>query len=65
MRIFLILLFFITLGALLIISNNNLEMHNKENVDKFLNISISWADEIYFNTQSLTSQAIKLNWLPQ
>jgi hypothetical protein len=54
-----------TLGFLLIISNNNLEMHNKENIDKFFNISASWIDKIYFNTQYLTSQAIKLSWLPQ
>jgi len=65
MRSFIILLFFLTLGALLIISNNNLEMHNQEKREKFLNISTLWIDEIYSNTQSLVGQAIKLNWLPQ
>jgi len=56
---------FFVIGALFIISNNSLAMYKKENSEKFSELYIQWIDQIYINSQKLTGEAIKLDWLPK
>ena len=65
MKIFIFILMFFIIGALLIISNNNLAMCKPENVEKFSELYVEWIDQIYLNAQGLTGEVVKLNWLPK
>jgi len=64
MKVLLFLMVFLILGALFIISNNNLAMHQKDNIKKFSELYIEWMDQIYLNFRIITGQVIRLNWLP-
>ena len=65
MKAVLIILVFFVLSALLIISNHNLALYEKENVQEFFGLYIGWLDEIYFNFQTITGQAVKMDWFPE
>lgn len=64
MKIFLFILVFFILSALLIVSNNNLAMSKQESYKKFFELYIGWLDNIYDNTQKISGEAVKMNWLP-
>ncbi len=65
MKIVLFVMIFFILGALLIISNNNLALYNPSNVKIFLNLYSGWLDDVYSNSLSLTGKVIELDWLPK
>jgi len=65
MKILLFAMMFFILGALLIISNNNLALYNSTNVNTFLGLYYNWIDGIYVNTYTLTGKIIELDWLPK
>ena len=65
MRTVLIILVFFVLSALLIVSNHNLALYEKENVKEFLGLYLGWLDEIYLNLQTITGQAVKMDWFPE
>ncbi len=65
MKIFLFIIIFFILGALFIISNNNLALINKGNLNTFSVLYVKWLDDIYSNTYSLTGKIIQLDWLPK
>ena len=56
---------FFVLGALLIISNNNLALCMPSNVDTFTGMYVDWLDGVYGNALSLTGKVIELEWLPR
>ena len=56
---------FFTLSALLIISNNDLALYEKENYKIFLDSYVEWLDKLSANYQRLTGEVIKLDWLPE
>lgn len=56
---------FFLLGALLIISNNNLALVNKGNLETFSVLYSAWLNNVYSNTYSLTGKIIQLEWLPK
>ena len=64
MKILIILLMFFIIGALFVISNNNLVMYKYENIEKFSEFYIEWINQIYINIQVLTGDTIDLKWLP-
>ena len=64
MRIFIFLVMFLMIGALLIISNNNLALYKDENVQEFKILYIDWIDNVYQNAQVITGNIIKMEWLP-
>ena len=64
MRIILFVIVFFILGALLIISNNDLSMREKENVSHFTELYIDWGNQIYINLQSISGNVVKLDWFP-
>jgi hypothetical protein len=65
MKIFMISLMFFVIGALFIISNDNLRMNEQENIEKFSESYIEWINQIYLNIQALTGNVIKLDWFPE
>ena len=65
MKIVLFVMVFFILGALLIISNNNLALYNPLNVKTFLNLYSNWLDGVYSNSLSLSGKIIELDWLPK
>lgn len=52
------------LFPILIISNNNFNLQEREDSEKFFNISTSWANETYLNLQKISEQIIKMDWTP-
>ena len=65
MKIVLFLLIFFVLGALLIISNNNLALIDGENFNTFSFLYSNWLNGVYSNGVSLTGKIIQLDWLPK
>jgi len=65
MKIILIVMMFFVISALFIISNNNLAMYKQENIVNFVDAYTKWVSHIISNTEKISGQAIKLDWLPQ
>ena len=64
MRFLIIILMFFILGALFIISNNDLALSKNENFEEFKFLYLSWLDNIYDNLLTITGQAVELSWIP-
>jgi hypothetical protein len=64
MKFAVILMAFFIMGALFIISNNNLALAQPGNFEKFIGMYGSWLENIYENAFSLTGNAVKMQWLP-
>ncbi len=64
MRFLIIILMFFILGALFIISNNNLALYEKSDFEEFKFLYSSWLDNIYNNILTMTGEAVKLSWIP-
>ncbi len=65
MKFFIFIFVFLIIGALLIISNNNLVLIEDRNLEKFFEIYVSWLDGIYSNVQVLTGNVVEMGWLPE
>ncbi len=64
MRILFIIAIFLFIGALFIISNENLHLKEKEEARRFANLYYDWLFGIAENVGSFTMSAIKSEWLP-
>lgn len=64
MKILILLMMFLLIGAFFIISQENLALKEKENIDKFVGDYYEWIGSIIDNTGSLTGYIIKMKWLP-
>ncbi|MDO8622791.1 MAG: hypothetical protein Q7R52_00950 [archaeon] len=64
MRFILILVSFLIIGALFIISNNNLEMYKQENINTFFTLYIQWGGHILDNAKEVSGNAVRLDWFP-
>lgn len=64
MKIAILIFIFFAIGALLIISNNNLAMVNDSSVEKFSEIYVGWMDRVFSNSLSITGRIIEMNWFP-
>ena len=64
MKILLFVFMFFILSALLIISNNNLAFIDDENINKFVELYSDWANQVYLNAQTISGNAVKMNWWP-
>ena len=64
MRFLIIILMFFILGALFIISNNELALYERENFEEFKFLYSGWLDGIYDNMLTMTGEAVKLSWVP-
>lgn len=64
MKIILFVLMFLVIGALLILSNNNLPLYKDENISQFKILYTQWLDGVYQNTWSITGNAVNMKWMP-
>lgn len=64
MRIFAFILVFLLLGAFFIISNNDLHLSEKSELDEFARLYYSWLGDIFSNAKSLTGYITKAEWMP-
>ncbi len=64
MKIILFILMFLIIGALLILSNNNLPLYKDENIAKFKVLYVDWLDSVYKNTWTITGNAVNMKWMP-
>lgn len=65
MKIILVVMIFFIMSALFIISNNNLAMYKQENIVNFVDMYLSWVNNLFLNTQKISGEITKLDWLPQ
>jgi len=65
MKVVSFLLIFLVIGALFIISENNLALKNQENRTKFLELYFIWLSKIFENSKNLVGYVVKLDWLPE
>lgn len=64
MRFFLFILIFLFLGAMFIISNENIHLKNSEGLSKFTVEYSNWLNNLFENTKTVTGYVAKLEWLP-
>jgi hypothetical protein len=55
----------LVLGALFIISNNNLALKEQGNLAIFGEQYFAWIGSLYGSAQTMTGYIIKVDWLPQ
>jgi hypothetical protein len=65
MKILILVVMFFFIGALFIISENNLALSKPGNADKAVSMYSSWLSQIFDNGRTLTGYLVKLNWLPE
>lgn len=55
---------FFVIGALFVISNNNLAMSKQENIVKFTELYLGWVDNFSVNLKQVTGNVVRLEWFP-
>ena len=65
MKILMLAIFFLMIGALFIISENNLALKDSGSFPKFLGIYYSWISHLFDNSKNLAGYIIKMDWLPE
>lgn len=64
MKIYMIIVMFLLIGAFYIISEKNLALRNSDSLEKFGVYYTSWLGSIIENLGYLTGYVVKLDWLP-
>ncbi|MFH1500943.1 MAG: hypothetical protein ABIE22_03285 [archaeon] len=64
MKIEMLIMMFFIIGALFIISENNLALRNQEGLSAFYSMYIDWIGSVFNNGISATGYVVKMNWLP-
>ena len=64
MKLAILLIKFLFLGALFIISNHALALSSSDAREQFITMYSHWLDQILTNTLHLTSYVVKFEWLP-
>ena len=65
MKIYLFILKFLFIGALFIVSNNNLHLINLEERNVFYSNFYSWLSGLFDSVGQITGYVTKSQWLPQ
>jgi len=65
MKIYLYLLKFLFIGALFIVSNNNLHLNNAIEREVFYTNFYSWLSNLLHSVTQITGYVTKSQWLPQ
>jgi hypothetical protein len=65
MRFLMFLVWFLFLGLFFMISNQNLDLSEIENVGLLYDNSLSWISKLSDNMFVLTGHVVKLGWLPE
>jgi NDP-sugar pyrophosphorylase family protein len=64
MKIIMSLLMFLVLGALFIISNENLVLRESGNFEEFKDLYSDWLSELFDNGRTITGYVVDSHWLP-
>ena len=64
MKSFIILVKILVLSALLIISNNNLALHDSAERGKFFDLYFGWLSSFYDKAVYITGYVVRAEWLP-
>ena len=64
MKVYIFLVFFLLVGAFMIISNNNLHIGNSAEFDQFMNGYYGWFFKLFDNAVSVTSYTVNVDWMP-
>jgi len=64
MRIRVLILLFLLVGAFFIVSNNDLHLNSKYDLQKFVGLYYSWLSGLFDNLKVITGYVIKSDWLP-
>ncbi len=65
MRSYIIIIKIFVIAALLIISNNNLALKEKDNREHFFNLYKLWLSDFYSKASFIVGHVVKLEWLPE
>ncbi len=64
MKILIAFFMFFLLSALLIISNENLDLSHEEDLAIFQGKYTEWLEVVFDNFQSITGDVTRMNWAP-
>jgi hypothetical protein len=64
MKIVLLIMMFLLVGAFFIISNSNLHLANPEQRGVFTESYYDWFGKIFDNTKSVSGYVVNMDWLP-
>jgi len=56
---------FIFIGALFIVSNQNLHLKNPEELSQFIDLFVAWLSTILSHASKITGYVANSEWLPQ
>ena len=65
MKIAIILIKFLFIGALFIISNQNLYLSDAQDFSTFVDLYYAWLDELSVHALKITGYVMNSEWLPQ
>jgi hypothetical protein len=64
MKLLMLFVMFLFIGAFFIISNENIKMNSKENINLFFDKYFSWIDQLGANSKTVVGYVVKMDWLP-
>jgi len=64
MKILMFVILFLLIGAFFIVSNENIALNSKANIDLFFSKYFDWAYDLVENGNKVTSYVVKMEWLP-
>ena len=64
MKIIMALVMFLVLGALFIVSNENLILRDEGDFDKFSELYYDWLSGLFDNGRQITGYVVNSEWLP-
>lgn len=56
---------FLLFGAFFVISNNNLNMNDSLNREKFIGLYTQWAENVFSNLKEISAYVVKADWFPK
>ncbi len=64
MKIIMLVIAFLLIGAFFIAGNDNLHLANPAQLSEFAGKYYSWLFDIFGNTKSICGYVVKMDWLP-
>jgi len=64
MKLLMFFILFLLIGAFFIISNEKIQLDNKENIDLFFHQYFQWLNGLLKNSKTVVGYVVKMEWLP-
>ncbi len=65
MKIIMLIIMFLLIGAFFIISNENIRLNNPENINLFFKEYAGWINSLANNGKTVAGYVVKMEWLPR